>query len=105
MQGTLAFRAQLVIKLSSSAEMVAEELAAAKERNRQWQQKVDHAQPRKQDIEKAEGEIEDRPEPKIVIPALFPVHTADLSFTSIMQAGQVFAHLPQPTHFSEFTWA
>ena len=62
--------------------MIAEELIPPENGNGQRQEKVDHAQPRKEDIEKTEGEVKNRPNPQVVVPSfsylrpLFHLNTA-----------------------------
>ena len=50
-------------QLTSAAITVAEGLAAADHGNEQGDQKINHAQPRKQDVEKAQGKVNNRPDP------------------------------------------
>ena len=62
------------------------------------------AQPREEDVEKSQSEVEDRPDPQEIIPMLF--HRIPLLSRRLMQpAGQARAHRPQPTHLASSTWA
>lgn len=98
------FRAQFLKQLSSAAKIVAEGLVSAKNGQHQRQQEFDHPQPCKEDIEKPQTEINDLPDPEVIIPMRFLSHTS-ASFSSIQPAGQVLAQMPQPMHFSASTTA
>ena len=59
-QRTLTANAE---ELTSAAVTVAEGLVAAHNSDDQRHQKIDHAQPGKENVKKAEGEVKDRPDP------------------------------------------
>lgn len=99
--GAFEIATQLHAQLSASAQVVAEPFVATEYRKSQGQQKIDHPQPGKQDIEEAKGKIENRPNPEIVVPLLFHLHPATaLSANAMQSAGQAFAHRPQPTQMA-----
>ena len=50
-------------KLTPSAEAVTESLVATNDGDEQGYQEINHSQPRKEDVEKAQSEIDDRPDP------------------------------------------
>lgn len=50
-------------ELSPAAQVVAEVLISAESGKGQGKEKVDHAQPGEQDVEKAQGKVQDGPEP------------------------------------------
>lgn len=85
-------------QLASAAHMIAEPLIAAEDGKHKRYQKVEHAKPCEKDVEEAQCKVDDGPDPEIIIPMCFLIlHTAaSLIKSSILLAGQVFAHLPQP---------
>ena len=95
---------QLSDQWSPSAEVVAKECVPAKDGEKQRQKKIDHAQPCKQDIEKAQCKIDDGIYLQVIVPML-RFHASALTFTSMQPTGQSFAHLPQPTQRSASTAA
>ena len=90
-------------KLASAAVAVAEGFVAADDGYKQRYQEINHAKPGKEDIEKSQSEVKNRPDPKKIMPMLL-FHLASLLSVIVMHpAGQALAHRPQPTHFSSST--
>ena len=88
-------------ELASAAQVVAVPFVPAKDSDGQRKQKVDHPQPREQDIEKSQGKIENRPDPEIVIPVFLRSHALTSRAVSVIAfAGHTFPHRPQPTQAS-----
>ena len=86
--GTFASASQLCKKLAPSTEMIAEPFIASKNGKSHRQKEIQHSQPRKQYIEKSKGKIQNRPQPKIIIPMLiFTLH----ALPSVPESG---SHLP-----------
>jgi hypothetical protein len=92
-------------KLTSSAVTVAESFVSTNDGNKQRHKKIYHTQPRKEDIKESKGEIQDRPNPKIIIPILLFHLDSLLSVMAMQPAGQVLAQRPQPTHLDASTTA
>ena len=63
--------AKFRVQLPPAAEAVAEPFISPKNGQTQGKKKIDHPQPRKQDIKKSQGEIHDLVDPQIIIPLLF----------------------------------
>lgn len=96
--GAFQIPAQLHAQLAAPAQVVAEPFVAAENCQSQRQKKINHPQPREQDVEEAQNKIEHGPEPEIVIPMLLPLHRPSVLSSSVIQpAGQAFAHKPHPT--------
>lgn len=103
--GAFQASADLLKKLTAAAISVAEGFVSADDGNKQRDKKIDQPQPGKQNIEKAQRKINDRPDPEIVIPTFLLHHASSFPLPEINPPGQVFPHLPQPTHFSSSTTA
>lgn len=82
---------------------IAERLPAAEQRDNQRNEKINHSEPCKKNVEKTKNKIYDRPDPEIVVPMLLFHSAVPLSFTEIHPAGQVLAHKPHPTQRSSDT--
>ena len=92
-------------KLAPAAIAVAEGFVAADDGKEQRHQEIDHSQPGKQDIEKSQRKVKDRPDPQKIIP-IFLFHFAPLlSRREMHPAGQALAHKPQPIHLASSTTA
>ena len=100
--GTFAADAK---QLPSAAVAIAKSFVTAYDGNNQRHEEIDHAQPSKENIEKSQREVNDRPDPQVIIPMLFLHFSSPLSFVSMQPAGQALAHRPQPTHFASSTAA
>ena len=92
-------RAEQIEQLTASAHVNAEPLAPEEDCKNQREQEVEHAQPRKKDVEESQRKVDNRPNPEIIIPMFLFHDSPSRAFTVAAPDGHALAHSPHPTHF------